>query len=81
MVLLLKEQISEKSYNIAKAFLNFELLLFLVSLLFAVPVIGWLVGVILAPLMCIFNVIIVIIDLCAISNNTEVKIPVLFKFI
>ena len=81
VVLLLKEQISENSYQIAKCFLNFELLLFLISLTFMVPLIGWLVGVIVGPLLMIFNVIICIIDLCAITKGVEVKVPVPYEFI
>ena len=81
VVLLLKEHISENSYQIAKMFLNFELLLFLLSLIFAVPVIGWILGVILGPLMMIFNVIICVIDLCAVVKGTEVKVPVPYEFI
>ena len=81
VVLFLKDKISEGTYEIAKAFLNFELLLFLISLFFAIPIIGWLVGVILAPIMCIFNAIIVILALCAVAKGGEVKIPVWFEFI
>lgn len=81
VVLFLREKISEGTYEIAKAFLNFELLLFLISLFFAVPIIGWLMAIILAPLMCIYNAIIVILALCAIAKGAEVKIPVWYEFI
>ena len=81
VVLLLKEKISENSYQIAKMFLNFELLLFLISLIFVIPVVGWLLGVILAPLMMIFNVIICVINLCAVAKGVEVKVPVPYEFI
>ena len=81
VVLCLKEQISSNSYQIAKSFLNLELLLFLVSLIFAIPLIGWLIGVILAPLMMIFNIIICVLALCAIGKNQEVNVPVPFNFI
>ena len=81
VVIFLKEKISEGTYNIAKAFFNFELLLFLISLFFAVPVIGWAVAIILAPLMCVFNAVIVIIALCAVAKGSEVKVPVWFEFI
>ena len=80
-VLFLKDKLSENSYAIAKSFLNFELILFLVSLIFAVPVIGWLLGVVLAPLMMIGNVIVCIINLCAVAKVAELKIPVPYEFI
>lgn len=81
VVLFLKEKISENSYQIAKMFLNFELLLFLISLVFAIPVIGWILGVILGPIMMIFNAMICIIALCAATKGMEVKIPVPYEFI
>ena len=81
VVLLLKEKIGESTYQIAKAFLNFELLLFIISLFFMIPIIGWLLAVILAPLMCIFNAIIVILALCAVAKGGEVKVPVWYEFI
>lgn len=81
VVLLLKDKISENSYQIVKMFLNFELLLFWVSLIFAIPVIGWLLSAILGPLMMIFNVAICVINLCAIAKVVEVKVPVLYEFI
>ncbi|MBR6127323.1 DUF4870 domain-containing protein [bacterium] len=80
LVLFAKERMSESSYQIAKDIFNFELLLFLVSLIFMVPVIGWLIGFILGPIMIIFNVIIMVINLCAISENRETKIPVWYTF-
>lgn len=81
VVLFFKEQVSENSYAIAKMFLNFELLLFLVALIFAVPLIGWLLGVILAPLMTIGNIIICVINLCAVAKGAEIKVPVPYEFI
>jgi hypothetical protein len=81
VVLFMKNYISESTYNISKAFLNFELLMFLVSLLFAVPVIGWIAGFVLAPVMGIFNIVIVVIDLCAIAKKSELIIPVPYEFI
>ena len=81
VILFLKERISEGTHQIVKAFLNFELLLFLISLFFLIPVIGWLLGVVLAPLMCIFNAIIVILTLCAIAKGGEIKVPVWYEFI
>lgn len=81
VVLFLKDKLSENSYAIAKMFLNFELLLFLVSLIFAVPLIGWILGVILGPLMMILNVIICIVNLCAVAKSAEIKVPVPYEFI
>ena len=81
VVLLLKEKISENSYQIAKMFLNFELLLFLVSLIFIVPAIGWLLGAILGPLMMIFNAIICMLAFCSTTKGSEVKVPVPYEFI
>ena len=46
-----------------------------------VPVIGWLIGIVLGPLLMIFNAIICIIDLCALVKGAEVKIPVPYEFI
>lgn len=81
VVLFLKERVSENSYSIAKMFLNFELLLFLVSLVFAVPVVGWLLGIVLAPLMMIGNIIICVVNLCAVVKGVELKVPVPYEFI
>jgi hypothetical protein len=81
VVLCLKKFISDSSYEISKAFLNFELLLFLISLFFMVPIIGWLFAIIAAPIMVILNTIIIVIDLCAIAKNSEVKVPVGYEFI
>ena len=80
-VIFLKEQLSESAYSIAKGFFNFELMLFLVSLLFVIPIIGWIVGFILTPLMVILNVIIGILALCSIAKNTEIKLPSWYEFI
>ena len=81
LVLFGKEHISESSYEITKNVFNFELLLFLAALIFIIPIIGWLLSFIFAPLMIIFNVIIMIINLCAISEGRETKIPVLYTFL
>lgn len=81
VILLPKDYISESSYEMAKSLFNFELLLFLISLLFVIPIIGWIAGFILAPVMMIINVIVIVIDLCAIAGNREVKIPEPYKFI
>lgn len=81
VVLLLKDRVSETSYQIAKMFLNFELLLFLVSLIFVLPVIGWLLGVILGPVLMIVNVVVCVMNLCSIGKNSEVKVPVPYEFV
>lgn len=81
VVLFLKDQVSEETYQISKMFLNFELLLFLLSLVFMIPVIGWLLGLIIAPIMTIANIILCIINLCAIAKVQEVRLPVPYEFI
>lgn len=81
VVFLLKEYVSENTYQLAKALLNLELLLFLISLFFAIPIIGWALGIFMAPLICIFNVVLVIIILGKISKGEDIKIPVPYEFI
>ena len=81
VIFIPKEYISENTYDIAKALFNFELLLFLISLLFMVPIIGWIVGFIVAPILAIWNIIVLVVALCAIAGNKEIKIPELFNFI
>ena len=76
-----KEYISENTYEISKTLFNFELFLFLISLFFLVPVIGWIVGFIVAPILAIWNIIIVIMNICAIAGNNQIKIPEPYKFI
>ena len=80
-VLFLKEQLNESAYSVIKAFFNFELMLFLVSLLFVIPIIGWILAFVLTPLMMILNVVIGILALCSFAKNTEIKIPVWYEFI
>ena len=81
VVFIPKDYISESTYEIAKSLFNFELLLFLISLLFVIPIIGWIVGFIVAPILMLWNVIIIIINLCAFASNKEIKIPEYYKFI
>lgn len=76
-----KEYISETTYAIAKAFFNFELLLFLVSLLLLIPIIGWFAAIVVAPVLTLLNWIIVIINVCALAKNGEIKVPVPYEFI
>ena len=77
----LKDKVSESTLNISKAFFNFDLMMILVSLLFMIPILGWLLGVILGPIMIIVNVIVVVINLCAVAKGGEAKVPVWYEFI
>ena len=81
VIFIPKKYISDSTYNISKAFFNFELLLFLISLFFMVPIIGWLAAVVVAPILMIWNIIIVIIDICALAKGSAIKVPALFEFI
>ena len=81
VVFFLKEFVSESSNNVAKMFFNFELLLFLVALIFIIPVIGPILGFILGPVMMILNVIFCVINLCALGKGSEIKLPVPYKFL
>ena len=81
VIFFFKEKISENTYELAKAFLNLELLLFIITLFFAIPVIGWMLAFIAWPILCIFNAIVVVLVLCSIAKGSEVKIPVGYEFI
>ncbi len=81
VILLLKDYLSEQSYQIAKSIFNMELLFFLISLIFAIPIIGWIIGIIAGPIIGIINVVVIILALCSIAKQSEVKIPVLFEFV
>lgn len=81
VLLFLKEKVSANTYEISKGFFNFELLLFLISLIVVIPLIGWIAGAILIPVMAIFNIVIIVIDLCAIAKGAEVKVPEWFSFL
>ena len=81
VIFIPKNYISETTYEVAKTLFNFELLLFLISLLFVIPIIGWIVGFIVAPILMIWNVIVIIINLCAFASNKELKIPEYYKFV
>lgn len=80
-VLFGKNYVSESAYEISKAFFNFELLLFLISLIFVIPVVGWILGTILGPLMMVFNIVICVINLCAVAKGDETKVPVGYEFV
>lgn len=81
VILLLKNQITENSYAIAKAIFNMELLMFLISLLFLIPIIGTLLGLLLGPVMLIINTIVIVLAICNIAKNTDIKIPSTYDFI
>ena len=80
-VLCLKDKLSEESQRIVKSVFNYELFLFIISLLFMIPVIGWLAGVFVAPILAIWNAIVIIIALCSIAKEKEVSIPVPYEFL
>lgn len=66
------------SLRVVKALLNFEILI-LIAIVVAgiVPVIGWLIGA-FVPLV---HIIVTLMVTIAVSNNTEIKVPALVKFI
>ncbi|MBE7703180.1 MAG: hypothetical protein E7Z89_03920 [Cyanobacteria bacterium SIG28] len=81
VVLLFREQVSDSTYQICKSFLNLEILLLIISFLFVIPIIGWLLGVVLGPLLVCFNALICLINLFAIAKQEVVRIPVPYEFI
>jgi uncharacterized membrane protein len=81
VIFIPKEYISDTTYTVSKAFFNFELLLFLISLLLLIPIVGWLAAIFVAPILAIINFIVIIINLCALAKNKEFKIPVPYEFI
>lgn len=81
VVFIPKTYISESTYEIAKGLFNFELLLFLISLLCFIPIIGWLASVIIVPVILIWSAIVVVINLCSIAKENVAKIPEYYKFI
>jgi len=81
VIFFLKNHITENSYQITKAIFNLELLMFLISLLFLIPILGQLMGFIVAPVMAIINTIVIILAVCNIAKNNEIKIPVFYEFI
>ena len=80
VIFLPKDYISESTYAISKSMFNYELLLFLISLFCAIPIIGWLGAIFVVPIIMIWNVFVVIINLCAIAGDNAVKIPEPYKF-
>ena len=81
VILALKQYITTESYEIAKAFLNFELFLALISLISVVPLIGWVAGMFLIPALYIWNVVVVVFAVCAFVKKSEVSVPVPYPFI
>ncbi len=81
--LLMKDKLSENSVAITKAYLNFELLLFIISIgINLIPVIGQIIGIlIIFPLFILIGLIFPVWSLLSIANNQPVKVPVLIKFI
>lgn len=80
-MLFLKKFVSEQSYLITKAFLNFEILLLLISLFFIIPVIGWAAGLFFGPILYIWNFIVVLFAVCSLVKKSEVSVPVFYEFI
>ena len=81
VVLFGKKYMSESTCEIVKTVFNFELFLFLTSLICIIPILGWIISIILVPVILIINIIVMIINLCAIAENKEIKIPVFYPFL
>ena len=81
VIFIPKNYISESTYEIAKTLFNFELLLFLISLLCLIPFLGWIASFVIVPVICIWNAVIVVINLCSIAKENTAKLPEYFKFI
>ncbi len=81
VIFIPKEYISESTYQIAKAFFNFELTLFIISLFTIIPIIGWICGIFILPIVMIVNVIVILLCIINISKNNQFKVPEIFKFI
>ena len=81
VVLFGKNYVSESTYALSKMIFNFELFLFLISLIAIIPIIGWLVAVILIPILYIWNIVVLVLGLCAIGKGSEIKVPVPYEFV
>ncbi|MEE3350100.1 MAG: hypothetical protein VZR09_08680 [Candidatus Gastranaerophilaceae bacterium] len=77
----LKKYISESTYNITKAIFNFELLLLLICLTCLIPLIGWILGIFITPIIFILNIIIITLNIIAIAKKSNLQIPVWFEFL
>ena len=80
-VLLCKKYVSESTYEISKMLFNYELFIFLLSLICIIPIIGWLIGLILIPVLYIWNIIVIVLALCSVGKGSEIKIPVPYEFV
>ena len=81
VILCGKQYISENSYRIAKALFNLELLLFLLSLISLIPILGWIVGFFMVPILMIINILTIILNLCAIAKRGTIRIFAPYEFI
>lgn len=81
VILAFKDNMTSQSYDITKALLNYEIFLALISLIAIVPIVGWIIGIFLIPILYIWNVIVIILTLCALVKKSEVNIPVPYAFI
>ena len=82
---LKKETFSPSSIAVIKALLNFDLLLLIISLVVsvvsAVPIIGWIISSIASALIYLVHVLVTLIPLLGIVNNQPVKVFSPIKFI
>lgn len=75
------ETLSPAAKSVTKAFLNFEILIFILLFICGIPVLGWLVAPLLAPFACVAHLIVTIGATLCIINNQPIKIWVPVKFI
>ena len=74
-----KDNLSETSYEMIKAFANLELCFFIICFAVGlVPLVG-LISLLVGPAFFIWSLILILSALQGINNNSEVKIPVMFK--
>ena len=86
---LFRDKISEKSYEFTKALLNFELLLFIICIIFCIisfiPLIGWLIGAFLgwlfSAVIIIYNAVMMLLNIFKISDRKEAQLPVPYEFV
>lgn len=80
-ILCLKDKLSDEACGIIKSIFNFELFIFIISLFFMIPIIGWFAGFFITPVLAIWNAIVMIIALCSIAKGKEVSVPVPYEFL
>lgn len=80
-VLLLKQYLSSESYEISKAFLNFEIFLALISLIAIIPILGLIAGIFVLPILYIWNIIVVVLAVSSMVKKAPVNVPVPYAFI